>query len=139
MAKSRFFLLACLLWGAASCGGDSGTSPSSANGFNGQWNGSSSQGRPIAFTVSSDHVTAITVGYSFGGCSGSRTFSNLNLEIVQDPRGGPPFFNYASSAADGLTQINGFLRTNSTADGAVAFDGYPGCGGGGGFWNATKR
>ena len=56
------------------------TTPSSAA-LDGQWTGTTSQGTPITFTVSSDQkVTAISVGYSFNGCSGVQTFSNLNLE-----------------------------------------------------------
>src|SRR5438046_1264923 len=58
------------------------TTPSSAT-LDGQWSGTTSQGTPITFTVSSDQkVTDITVGYSFNGCSGVQTFSNLNLETA---------------------------------------------------------
>src|SRR5215468_11077959 len=54
----------------------------------GTWNGTTSQGAPISFTISSsEHVTAITVGYNFGGCSGTRAFSGLNVAINSAPPG----------------------------------------------------
>jgi hypothetical protein len=59
------------------------TSAPTPVGYAGQWTGTTAQGRPIAFTVSADEkVTSITVGYSFNGCSGSQTFSNLNLDTA---------------------------------------------------------
>jgi len=110
----------------------------------------SSQGRAVTFTVSSNHVTAVTVEYVFGGCSGSKTFSNVNVEIASPsgsspggqptPPNAPPGFGYGAGAPDGSSaQIQGFFRSNTTADGFVVFAEYPGCGDGFGFWTATKR
>jgi hypothetical protein len=46
----------------------------------GEWAGTTSQGMPISFSVSpNETVTAITVGYDFNGCSGSHTFTDLNV------------------------------------------------------------
>jgi hypothetical protein len=131
---------------ACACGGDSPTGPSAA-GFNGQWSGTTSRAWPVTFTVSSDHVTEITVAYDFGGCSGSKTFSNVNVEIFevtgpggQTPPNSPSAFAYGSGAPDGSSvQIQGFFRSNTTADGIVLFAEYPGCGDGVGLWTATKR
>jgi hypothetical protein len=99
--------------------------------------------------VSSNRVTAITVGYGFGGCSGSKTFGNLNVELFDVP-GTPPGspttpnlskgFAYGVGAPDGSSvQIQGFFRSNTRADGGVVFAEYPGCGDGFGLWTATKR
>ena len=109
-----------------------------APGYDGQWDGTTSQG-PVVFSVSANHVTAVTVGYAFGRCSGSKTFSNLNVEIVQTTPNSPGFA-YGSGAPDGSSvQIQGFFRSNTTADGVVVFAEYPGCGDGFGLWTATKR
>jgi hypothetical protein len=75
---------ACLLLIAqsmlvAACGS---TKPTSTT-LEGQWSGTTSQGTPIGFTVSADQkVTAITIGHRFGGCAGTQTFDNLNLETA---------------------------------------------------------
>jgi hypothetical protein len=46
----------------------------------GEWEGTTSQGKPIAFTVSQDEtVTSITLGYDFNDCSGTRTFAELSI------------------------------------------------------------
>src|SRR5436190_23625341 len=64
---------------ATACGS---TKPSSTT-LEGQWSGTTSQGTPVGFTVSADQrVTAITVGYRFGGCAGTQTFDNLSLETA---------------------------------------------------------
>jgi hypothetical protein len=147
--KPAAFVLAIVCAITCACGGDSPTGPSAAAGYNGQWSGTTSQGRPVEFTVSSNHVTAVTVGYGFGGCSGSKTFANLNVEVFDVSGPGPggqttpnlsKAFAYGSGAPDGSSvQIQGFFRSNSTADGGVVFAEYPGCGDGFGFWTATKR
>src|SRR6266566_47373 len=44
--------------------------------FAGDWAGTTSQGRAITFTVSSDLIiTRLSVDYAFGGCTGSLTVS----------------------------------------------------------------
>jgi hypothetical protein len=134
----------CVLMTA--CGSSSPTAPSS-HGYDGQWSGTTSQGRPITFVVSpAQKVTAITVGYSFNGCSGVNTFSNLNLDIGNppNPNGVPslgPGFGYGSGPPDGpnYTQVLGSFSANTTATGSVIFLGYPGCGNVAGIWTATKR
>ena len=142
----RFVTIAwCALMSA--CGP---TTPSSAA-LDGQWSGTTSQGTPITFTVSSDQkVTAITVGYSFNGCSGVQTFSNLNLETAPmvtcipgpcpSPVSSYRAFSYSAGSIDGaFTTVNGLFTLTTRAEGQVAFRHYPGCGTAVGIgWTATK-
>jgi hypothetical protein len=133
--------------------GSSPTAPSArAANYAGEWSGTTAQGRPITFTVSGDaKVTSIVVGYSFNGCSGSQTFSNLNLEtaaMVECIPGPCPAslstfrsFSHLTGSIDGpMTTVNGLLYSTTTAEGAVGFRNYPGCGTALGIaWTATKR
>jgi hypothetical protein len=126
------------------------TTPSSA-GLEGQWSGTTSQGTPITFTVASDQkVTAINIGYSFNGCSGVQTFSNLHLEIApmvtcipgpcSTPLSSYRAFSYAAGSTDGpFTTVNGLFTVTTRAEGQAAFRDYPGCGTAVGIaWSATK-
>jgi hypothetical protein len=88
-------------------------------------------------------VTAISVGYSFNGCSGSVTFSTLNLDIGSTPNPATtlgPGFGFGSGPPDApnYTQVFGSFSSNTTATGSVVFGGYTGCGNGGGIWMAAK-
>ena len=108
--------------------------------YAGEWSGTTLHGSPIAFSLSADDkVTTIVVGHSFGGCSGSQTFSNLSLDIVPDvicipgpcTPGVASFrrFGYASGGPAGpATSINGVFLSSSRAEGSVNFRDYPGCG-----------
>jgi hypothetical protein len=142
--------LVLLTGGLSGCGTSTASSPTTTTGsaprYDGQWKGTTSQGRPITFTVSSDQkVTAITVGYSFNGCSGLNTFSNLNLDIGSPPNPAAvtlgPGFGFGSGPPDGpnYTQVYGSFTSNTTATGSVVFGGYPGCGNSGEFWMATRN
>jgi len=145
----RFPMIAlCTLAGA--CG--SGTAPTPA-GYTGQWSGTTAQGGAIAFTISPDEVvTTMTVAHNFSGCSGSQTFSNLNLNIapnvmcIPGPCTGPltsfRAFGYSSgNRLDGpSTDINGVFMSTSRAEGTVNFRNYSGCGSAIGVaWSATRR
>jgi hypothetical protein len=136
------------------CGDTGPTPPSSAapGSLVGQWSGTTSQGRPVTFVVSADQkVTAITVGYSFNGCSGVNTFSSLALDIATTgqtpfpPRGetmpGRPAFFYASGTPDGPNhlQLYGSFPSSTTAGGYAFFGEYQGCGTAVGIWNASRR
>jgi hypothetical protein len=138
----------CVFMGACGSGDSRLTTPSpgARPGYDGQWSGTTSQGGPITFTVSSDQkVTAITVGYRFNGCSGANTFSNLNLDIGNPPNPNAPTigpgFGYGSGPPDGpsYTQIYGSFTSNTTATGSVIFGAFPGCGNAVGIWSATRR
>jgi hypothetical protein len=126
------------------------TTPSSAT-LEGQWSGTTSQGTSITFTVSSDQkVSALTLGYSFNGCSGVQTFSNLNLEtapmVTCIPGPCPPSvssyraFSYSAGSIDGRnTSVNGLFPLTTRAEGQATFRDYPGCGTAVGIvWTATK-
>jgi hypothetical protein len=119
----------------------------------GDWTGTTSQGTSISFTVSStERVTAITVGYDFSGCSGTKTFGFLDVAINTAPRelvgllppGTEQFagFNFRDGAqsAPNATQVVGVLKSETAASGAVSFENYADCpdGSEGATWNATK-
>src|SRR6195256_1226970 len=118
---------ATLLISSSGCGGSTENNPTTPGGdparYDGQWKGTTSQGRPITFTVSSaQKVTAITVGYNFNGCSGSNTFSNLNLDIGVTPNPATslgPGFGFGSGPPDGsnYTQVYGSLSLQHAAPG----------------------
>ena len=129
------------------CGsGPTTPSPGGSGRYDGQWSGTTSQGQPITFAVSSEQkVTAITVGYRFNGCSGVNTFSNLNLDIGNPPNPTSPSlgpsFGYGSGPPDGpnYTQVLGSFTASTSATGSVIFGGYSGCANAVGSWTATKR
>jgi len=113
-----------LIAGLSGCGGSTVNSPTTSGDtprYDGQWKGTTSQGRPITFTVSLDQkVTAITVGYSFNGCSGLNTFSNLNLDIGNTPNPATtlgPGFGFGSGPPDGpnYMQVYGSFSSSTTA------------------------
>jgi hypothetical protein len=117
----------------------------------GEWNGTTSQGMPIAFSVSEDEmVTTITLGHRFNGCSGSETFSDLNVRSAPDltcipgPCSGRLASYRAFGFADGpssgpRTQINGLFLPGDRAQGQASFFDYHGCGNATVEWSATRR
>jgi hypothetical protein len=139
-------ILGCALMNA--CGS---TNPSSG-GLDGQWSGTTSQGTPITFAVSSaQKVTDITIGYNFNGCSGVQTYSNLSLDTapmvtcIPGPCPGAVSSYRAFSYLDGsiggpVTAVNGLFLPTNRAEGQVAFRDYPGCGTMVGVgWTANRR
>lgn len=136
---------------ASACGDDRVVSPSAANDYAGQWSGTTTQGRSITLSVSAEQkVTSITVGYNFGGCSGTHTFSDLSLDIGTGPSGLPPRqpsqpslpgfgFGSGSPEAPNFTQVTGFFTSNQTASGSAAFLNVPDCGNAVANWSAAKR
>lgn len=132
---------------ATACGGPGAPSA----GYPGQWTGPTSQGATIAFTISDDErVTSLSIGYNFGGCSGTESFSNLNLSIAPDltciPEPCPPNLSSFrrlsySSGRDGRTvTINGVFGSTTRAEGTVAFRDFPACGSATGTtWTAARR
>src|SRR5262245_36687085 len=86
-------LTACMMLGACNDGPTNPTPPG-ASSHAGEWAGTTFQGQPISFTVSSaQRVTAISVGYAFSGCSGVETFADLDVAISTSP----PMFAHAAS------------------------------------------
>ena len=136
----------------ASACGSGPASPSSSSLSVGQWTGTTTQGAPITFTVSSDEIlTTIVIAYSFNGCSGVQTFANLNVptapNVICIP--GPcsntlstyRAFSYSSgSVGTGpTTSINGLFLPLNQAQGQASFQDFPGCGTAGAEWTATRR
>jgi len=92
--------------------------------YEGQWSGSTSQAAEIRFVVSADRrVTSITVGYNFSGCSGVKTFSNLNVSVLGTG------FAYASGQPGDtdFTEVMASFDSNTTASGVILLSGYTGC------------
>jgi hypothetical protein len=109
--------------------------------YRGQWSGRTAQGQAITFTVSPDErVTTITLAHDFNGCSGSETFSGLNLEIKGTSSSGS-FEHIAGNTVQGpSTQIDALFLSTETAAGSVNFRSYPGCGNAIGVtWTARRR
>jgi hypothetical protein len=119
----------------------------------GEWSGTTSQGAPIAFTVSADEkVTVITVGYSFNGCTGSDTFADLSIPTAPDLTciPGPcrgvaasyrAFSHSQTPSKNGLnTTITGVFLPGNRAQGLAHFVDYGVCGSARSVeWTATRR
>lgn len=146
-------LVGTLAGGLASACNKGPASPSSSSKSVGQWNGTTAQGRSITFTVSSDEtLTTLAVEYSFNGCSGTQTFSNLNvptapnITCVPGPCSATESAYRAFAYSDGSplsgpsTAVNGLFLPGGRAQGLVSFREYPGCGTAVGVeWTATRR
>src|SRR6266550_3857565 len=138
-------LLTVAICALASACGSGPTRPSSQSvRYDGQWSGTTADGRPITFIVSPDQkVTAITVEYSINGCFGVKTFTDLRLDIdtSQTRSALRPGFTYSTGPAGGpdRTDVLGTFVSSTSANGSVLLVNYSGCGNGGGFWTASKR
>ncbi|HEU4617531.1 MAG TPA: hypothetical protein VFV10_05785 [Gammaproteobacteria bacterium] len=119
----------------------------------GEWSGSTSQGMPIAVSVSSEEtLTTITVGYRFNGCSGSETFSDLQvatapaLTCIPGPCARVPAsyraFTYSETPTQNgvSTTVTGLFLPGGRAEGVVHFVDYAGCGSARSVeWSAARR
>ena len=137
---------AVLLGTSLTCGSSSSSQPApTPPGYYGQWSGTTSQGRTIAFTVAgANQVTEITIGYTFNGCSGTNTFPNLSLDITMPPNlpaGASPGFGFGSGPSDSAnsTQVLGTFTSSATATGSMVFTAFTGCGSSAGTWSATRH
>ncbi len=149
----RRLALIVLSVGAAAVGACGTSTGPSASSYTGEWSGTTAQGRPVAFTISSAQaVTTITLGHDFNGCSGSQTFSSLALTIsptVQCIPGpcSPALSSYrAFSYASGdritgpSTEINAVFVSRDRVEGTANFRNFPVCGSAIGVpWSATRR
>jgi hypothetical protein len=109
--------------------------------FSGHWAGTTSQNRPITFTVSADlHVTAVTVGYDFAGCSGTVTMTP-NVPLLNTSGTADAVVTYAPNGPTGpsRTTVRFFFPSTTSANGTVEFADYPGCGNTSTRWTADKR
>ncbi len=119
----------------------------------GEWTGTTSQGMPIAFSVSSnDTVTNISLGYRFNDCSGTLTFSDLlvptnpNVVCIPGPCSGVIESYRAFAHADGAlpggarTTVNGLFLPGNHAQGQAGFFDFPDCGTAAPVeWTATRQ
>jgi hypothetical protein len=118
----------------------------------GEWEGTTSQGRRIAFTVSRDEkVTSIKLGYDFNRCSGTRDFIELNIPTTANltcipgpcPSTAASYRSFAFSdgtaGAGPYTQINGVFLPRNQAKGQAIFSDYKDCGSATVQWTATRR
>lgn len=120
----------------------------------GEWSGTTSQGMPIRFTVSSkETVTSLTVGYNFNGCRGTHTFEDISLPTAPNVTciPGPCSATVASyrsfvysdgspaTGGQGI-QINGLFLPRGRAEGQIGFFNYPSCGTATQVtWTATRK
>jgi hypothetical protein len=136
---SRFLVTVAFILMSA-CG--SGPTGPSSTGYDGEWSGTTSQGSPIAFTISSaEKLTKITVGDNFSGCTGSSSLSpNVALERPPVPVPGALLDYESAPPGTPNRMLFHFLFTSSTdAHGMVTFVDFTGCGTVTGTWTATKR
>lgn len=136
---------------AGACG-EGPTSPSQPASLSvGRWAGTTAQGAAITFEVSSTEIlTSISVGHNFNGCSGTQTFSNLNVSTLPNvicipgpcPSTPNRQFNFSDGThgAGAVTTVNGLFVPGGRAQGFAGFQDYPGCGTVRGVaWTATRR
>jgi hypothetical protein len=127
---------------SVACSTSTSTGPSTpaSSGYDGQWTGTTSQGTPITFSVVNQRVTTITFDYNFQGCAGAKTFSQLQLLILNLPAdfafasasqvqivpAGTPSFTYGSNESSGpnLTQLIGAFTSTNVAVGQLLYGGY---------------
>lgn len=144
--RSCWVLVLATVAAACSSNASAPTSPPGVMAsYGGEWNGMTSQGMPISFTISDQKVTSISVGYNFSGCNGTNLFSNLNLAIGYPPNPSAPYpgpgFGFGSGAPDGpnYTQVYGTFSSSTAATGSMIFGAYSGCGNSLGIWSATRK
>jgi hypothetical protein len=121
--------------------------------YAGLWSGTTAQGTPVTFTISTDEkVTTISIAHSFDGCSESRTFSGLTLPILRDvqcarllctPTASPlPQFvlTRGNVGHEPSIQFVGLFPSTTQAEGFINLRDYPGCADALVVrWNATRR
>jgi hypothetical protein len=109
--------------------------------FSGDWAATTSQGRRMTFTVSPDlSITALTIEYSFGGCSGSLSFSP-NVPLTNTPGTAVALVTYAPNgpSGPGRAVVNFVFPSVISANGTVQFAAFPDCGSSSATWEAVKR
>lgn len=126
--------MAILIW----CACAPASRPTPLN-FNGDWAGTTSQGRAIRFSVVDLRITAVTVEYAFSGCTGSVTApasaplqnpSGTASAVVTNAPNGP--------SGPSRTVVNFLFPSIASANGTVQFSDFPGCGSANATWTASK-
>jgi len=111
----------------------------------GNWSGSTGQGKAITFTVSGNRITSLSFGgaVSSGGCSGDFTVTMSTMSVAIS--GNNFSVNSPSSAPYAVSfSLNGTFSSNSDAGGSVSFTlnggpGFPPCGSASTSWTASKN
>jgi hypothetical protein len=136
----RRFLIAMVSILLAAC--ENGPSAPTAAGHAGEWSGTTSQGSPITFSVSSsEKLRKISVGYSFNGCSGSSSLApGVQLERLLEPVDVALVDFESAPPGTPNRMLFHFLFTSGTnASGMVTFADFIGCGTVNSTWTATRR
>lgn len=118
----------------------------------GEWSGTTSQGMPIAFTVSDDEIlTKMTIGHDFNGCMDTESFEDVqtpttsNLTCIPGPCPNTAasyrslVFVSGSDGHDRHIQVNGVFLPFGEARGQAVFSNFPACGSATAEWTATRR
>jgi hypothetical protein len=109
--------------------------------FSGDWAGTTSQGRPITFTVSSDlRITTMTVDFAFAGCAGSVTVApNTALTNTNGTAAALVVYTPNGSTGPSRAVVNFLFPSITSANGTAQFFDYPTCGSSNATWTASKR
>lgn len=116
------------------CKKDSGsTTPPN---YDGTWNGTTSQGKALSFTVSASKITSITISYTLtGNCSPNPTGATVTLS-------GGNSISGTSFSITGGTALSGSFSSATASSGSftINFTGNPpGCSStASGTWTASK-
>jgi hypothetical protein len=116
-------------------------SPTAAGGlYAGEWSGSTTQGTTIRFTVSrGDQITSLTIGHSFNGCSGERTFSGLSVAVQRQLAGSGAIFHFESIPLNGRTYlVDGQFPSSGAVSGVAVFGNFEACGNGLASFDASR-
>lgn len=109
--------------------------------FSGEWTGSTSQTRPIAFTVSPDlRITSVALDFSFSGCAGSLSLP-ADVTLLNATGTAAAAFTHAPNGPTGSnrTTIHFLFPSIASALGTIEFSDYAGCGNATATFNASKR
>jgi hypothetical protein len=121
---------------------ENGPAAPTGAGYAGEWIGTTSQATPITFSVSSsEKLTKVAVGYSFGSCTGAISLSpDVTLERSPVPVE-VRLLDYESAPPGTPNRLLfHFLFTSTTeAQGTVTFADFAGCGSVNATWTAVRR
>lgn len=127
--------MAILLWCACSP-----AKPTPLN-FSGDWAGTTSQSRALTFSVSADlRITAVTLDYAFGGCSGTVTIP-ADVPLLNTSGTAAAVVSHTPQGATGpsRTTVHFLFPSITSANGTAEFMDFSSCGSSNVTWTATKR
>jgi hypothetical protein len=109
--------------------------------FSGEWAGTTSQARPITFTVSPDlKVTRLSVDYAFETCSGNVSVSP-NIALTNTTGTAAALVAYTPNGPTGpnRTTVRFLFPSIVSANGSAEFNGFAPCGNTIATWTAIRR